>query len=272
MKHSFCTFAVAFLWLLFFSCQSRQAKENNQHCLHEIDFERNILDSVYSLTTQGKNMELQMMIYYPVCYHNTAILDSLQHLMTASAANGAGFEYDYRKPEVFLQRFADYQIEKFRAIDTMYDNDGLHYSYEFISETDSISIQRGIFCFMTSLYLFEGGAHGLSGKHYTCVDLETGRKLAFNDVFTKDSEEALTVIIKRIIAEKPQEYDYFDTEIKPSDNFYFDSDGVIFVYNPYEIAPYSVGVIEIYVPLNEIAPFILLKRLLDFGHPTAGHS
>ena len=259
MRHSFCTVTVVFLVLLFFSCQSRQTKDSNQHCVHEIDFERNSVDSVYSLTTQGKNLELQMMIHYPVCYHNRAVLDSLQRLMTASAAYSAGFEYDYRKPEVFLQQFADYQIEKFRAIDAMYDGDGLHYSYEFISNTDSISIQRGIFCFMTSFYLFEGGAHGISGKHYTCVDLETGRKLAFNDVFTKDSEEALTAIIGRIIAEKPQDVGYFDTEIKPSDNFYFDSDGVIFVYNPYEIASYSANIIEIYVPFNEIAPFVLLR-------------
>ena len=260
MKHSFCTLAVAFSVLLFFSCQSRNS---NQHCVHKIDFERNILDSVYSLTAQGRNLELQIMIRYPACYHDTAILDSLQRLMTASAALGAGFDYDYRKPEVFLQQFAGYQIEKFRAMDAKYDNDGLTYSYELISETDSISIQRGIFCFMTNFYLFEGGAHGISGKRYDCVDLETGKKVAFNDVFAKDSEEALTAIIKRIIAEKPQDYEFFDTEIKPSDNFYFDSDGIIFVYNPYEIAPYSANVIEIYVPFNEIAPFILLKRLLN---------
>ena len=264
MKHFFCIFAVTFLWLLFFSCQSRQAKDSNRHCVHEIDFERNILDSVYLLTTQGKNLELQIMIYCPVCYHNTAILDSLQRLMAASAADGAGFEYDYRKPEVFMQQFADYQIEKFRAIDVKYGNNGLHYSYEFISNTDSISIQRGVFCFMTSVYSFEGGAHGLSGKYYTCVDLETGKKVAFNDVFAKDSEEALTDIIRRKIAEQPQDFDYFDTEIKPSDNFYFDNDGIIFVYNPCEIAPCFTKIIEIYVPFNEIAPFILLKRLLDF--------
>ena len=262
MKHSFCKVAVAFLWLLFFSCQSRQVKNSNQYYAHKIDFERNILDSVYLPTTQGRNLELQIMIYYPVNYHNTAILDSLQRLMTASAANGAGFEYDYRKPEVFLQQFADYQIEKFRAMDVKNGNDGLLHSYEFMSNTDSISIQRGIFCFMTNFYSFEGGAHGLSGKYYTCVDLETGRKLTFNDVFTKESEEALTAIIRR---EKPQDYIYFYTEIKPNDNFYFDSNGIIFVYNPYEIAPYSAGVIEIYVPFNEIAPFILLKRLLDFN-------
>ena len=102
----------------------------------------------------------------------------------------------------------------------------------------------------------------MSGKRYTCVDLETGKKIACNDVFTKGSEEALTVIIKRIIAEKPQNFEYFDTEIKPCDNFYFVSDGIIFVYNPYEIAPYFAGVIEIYVPFHEIAPFILLKRIL----------
>jgi len=247
--------SLTFLTLIFFSCQSRPSKDNvYQDNAHNIEFERFIVDSVYF----GVNLELQIVINYPVSHHNPAVLDSLQRLMTASATQGAEFEYDYRKPEIFVQQFADYHIEKFRKNDSLNTAQQIHI-IEFTSDTDSIIIQNGIFCFTTFIYYFRGGAHAIYGKFSTCVDLETGRKLTFNDFFAKDSEDILTDIIKNIIANDPHDadYDFFISEIKPNDNFYLEREGIIFVYNPYEIAPYSAGIIEVFIPFQDIAPFLL---------------
>jgi len=259
MRYYFYIFAIL---SIFFSCQSRQTKDNNQDDAGKISFERFIVDSVY-LIPQNPNLEMQIVINYPVSYYVPAILDSLKRLMTASATQSADFEFDYRNPEDFIQQFADYQIDRFRKIDATNNAEWL-YSYSFTSDTDSVLCRDGIFCFVTYIYHFSGGAHGMYGTFHTCVDLETGRKLAFADIFAPDSENALTAIIKRIIANEA-EGDYFDSEIKPSDNFYFNGEGVTFVYNPYEIAPYYVGIVEILVPFDEIAPLLLpetpVKRL-----------
>jgi len=251
MRYYFYIFAVL---SIFFSCQSRQNRDNNKYEINKIVFERFIVDSVY-LFTQSPNLELQIVIKYPVNYCNPVILDSLQRFMTASAIQGAEFEYDYRNPENFLQKFADYKIDYFRKFETP-DHVASFYSYTFTSDTDSVFCRSGIFCFVTYIYYFSGGAHGMYGTFYTCVDLETGRKLAFNDVFAKGNDDALTAIIKRVV-EDEAEGDYFVSEIKPSNNFYFDVEGIVFVYNPYEIAPYYLGIIEIFVPFDEIVPLFL---------------
>jgi hypothetical protein len=40
---------------------------------------------------------------------------------------------------------------------------------------------------------------------------------------------------------------YFVDEIKPNENFYVTGEGVGFVYNHYEIAPYSFGATDIFL-------------------------
>ena len=35
-------------------------------------------------------------------------------------------------------------------------------------------------------------------------------------------------------------------------NFYFDSQGITFVYGQYEIAPYAAGIIPIHIPYSKI--------------------
>jgi hypothetical protein len=46
--------------------------------------------------------------------------------------------------------------------------------------------------------------------------------------------------------------------VDPNDNFFITGGGIGFFYNPYEIAPYSSGSTEIFLPWEEILP--LLKK------------
>ena len=46
-----------------------------------------------------------------------------------------------------------------------------------------------------------------------------------------------------------------NTFILPS-SMGFDEKHMLFTYNPYDIAPYSEGLIELKIPINEIQPFI----------------
>src|SRR5699024_11270690 len=39
----------------------------------------------------------------------------------------------------------------------------------------------------------------------------------------------------------------------------FDGKNMVFTYNPYEIAPYSEGLIELKIPINEVEPFLKLN-------------
>jgi len=257
-------FVSLFCLSILFSCQPQQSKDAVYQ--DPIGFERFFVDSIYFLP-QRPNLELQIFIYYPVNYADAAVLDSLQRLMTASATQGADFEYDYQNPARFVQQFADYQAGIFSRYELPDVDAGMLHPSAYTSDTDIVLNHNGILCFVTSIFHYAGGAHGYYGEFFTNVDLKTGRKLAIKDIFSQSGEETLTATIREMIADDLSNYNLV-SEIKPTNNFYFDfeDEGVVFVYNPYEIAPHSSGIIDIYIPFDEIVPLLLpdtpIKRLL----------
>ena len=80
-----------------------------------------------------------------------------------------------------------------------------------------------------------------------------------NDVFLpkyeKTINKALANAVRRQFKMKPNEplsNNLFDNSIKSSNNFCITSKGILFLYNPYEIAAYVYGEIELFIPFSEI--------------------
>ena len=44
--------------------------------------------------------------------------------------------------------------------------------------------------------------------------------------------------------------------VQPSQNFYFNEQGVVFVYNTYEITPHSDGLIQALIPYDKLKDLI----------------
>ena len=44
----------------------------------------------------------------------------------------------------------------------------------------------------------------------------------------------------------------FEEKIKPNNNFYITGKGLGFSYSPYEIGPYAMGEINIFIPFSEL--------------------
>src|SRR5699024_5762817 len=52
------------------------------------------------------------------------------------------------------------------------------------------------------------------------------------------------------------EFGLFENKIKPNNNFYFDDWGMTFVYNQYEIGPYALGIIALFIPWEKLQPYL----------------
>ena len=50
--------------------------------------------------------------------------------------------------------------------------------------------------------------------------------------------------------------DYEKESIRPNGNFYFAPEGVVYIFNPYEIGPYSLGETNICIPVEEVRPYL----------------
>jgi len=63
---------------------------------------------------------------------------------------------------------------------------------------------------------------------------------------------------------------FFVEYIDPTDNFYVTKDGMGFFYNQYEVAPYALGPIEIFVSYRDLNRILRedspVKRILSNGN------
>lgn len=113
-----------------------------------------------------------------------------------------------------------------------------------------------IISYVVEHYVFRGGAHGMTSVTAYNFDTRSGKEIKETDFFRKDYEEKLTKLLTARLPEAvggPENMEMlFIAEVEPNDNFCITEDGVTFIYNHYEIAPYAMGVIRITIPWNEL--------------------
>ena len=117
-----------------------------------------------------------------------------------------------------------------------------------------------------------GGAHPNQWSRWMNFDFVTGRLLTINEVFLpsarKDIESLLLDKLIRLQAEQHPEENVASledlqklgflqmTNIYIPDNFLLGKEAVLFLFNRYDIAPYSAGEIVIKVPYEEIGQWM----------------
>lgn len=109
-------------------------------------------------------------------------------------------------------------------------------------------------------YAFTGGAHGMTNMETRNVNLSTGKVISLGDVIAEENFPALASLLAGRIREmhgiqpnqKLTENGFFTDEIKPTENFYVCPAGVGFIYNQYDIAPYSFGPVDVFLTADEV--------------------
>lgn len=141
-----------------------------------------------------------------------------------------------------------------------------NYEYEITSE---LSLNNdSIWNFSVSTFTDTGGAHPNTTIKWVNLLAKSGKVLTKNVVFRKDKEkEIIDLILKHLIDEVNQRLEtdtitsieglkengaLLDVELYIPENFLLLEDRVSFLYNRYDIAPYSMGEFIIDVPYAEI--------------------
>jgi len=137
---------------------------------------------------------------------------------------------------------------------------GASFDWESLKFMDVVLNHNYLLTFYIESYDFSGGAHGMQTRDYTVVNLRSGRPVSLTEIFSGDYEGALTDILTKkarkmhnIKADKKlTDSGFFVESIKPTNNFYITINGIGFFYNHYEIAPYSNGPEDIFIPFSEL--------------------
>jgi hypothetical protein len=107
-----------------------------------------------------------------------------------------------------------------------------------------------------TLDYYDGGAHGSYSTEYRVFDRNAARFVTFQDVFGADEREALCEAVVESLRKRFELAEdegltaagFFSDELALTDNFFLSENGVGFHWNPYELAPYAFGEIEVVVP------------------------
>ena len=129
--------------------------------------------------------------------------------------------------------------------------------YELIATSDIDVFDRTL-SYEIQGYRYTGGAHGISWTKGLNYSLDTGELLSLDDFLTDGQKAALPAALVRLLCMQHgldatdtgrlTQMGYYIDDIKPTDNFRASATGITFIYNPYEIGPYSLGRTEIELP------------------------
>ncbi|MDR2185149.1 MAG: RsiV family protein [Treponema sp.] len=107
-----------------------------------------------------------------------------------------------------------------------------------------------------------GGAHGMREKAYFVFSLAEPARLKLEDLVR--SREALQPLLEEALrvraglkqGESLRAGGFFEDAVTAPDNFFLSEQGLGFHWDPYEIAPYAAGSVEVTIPYDKIRPFL----------------
>lgn len=136
-----------------------------------------------------------------------------------------------------------------------------------ISSAVAFSPQFIVYQVMTSMY--DGGAHGISLSRYITYLFNSNRILDIPTAFRQGSEEGLLQAIRDQLMtqygatslDELNNNGIFTDQLYVSPNFYIHGYDIVFHYNPYDIAAFSEGNIDVSVPYQALAEYLTPEML-----------
>jgi len=135
------------------------------------------------------------------------------------------------------------------------------YEYHYNINSEVSSGREGVTVYKAVVDYYEGGAHGIQQQLFFNFDNHTGQRLTLSDIFVPGFEQQLSELLLAALIRQTGAQSADDLRNKgylyamdmfATENFRLADDGVTFVYNPYEIAPYSAGIIELSLSNDEL--------------------
>lgn len=268
--------ALMVLSVLLGSCAEKQ------HILsgNEIKFDTlSISDSLQiRVDSISAKCKVNISMLYPSSCGEKYDLKKLRELfIDAMVVHAGGFS----NPEMAIEFYRDSCYNDFRVqMDDLARNlpdfkeDPPAFITGFFHQKD-ISVpfnKENILTIKSSIYDYTGGAHGYGADIYSNYDLDGMKKITLNSIFDENTYPLIAdVIVNQLVkdynvksAQELEETGFFNVkQIAPTENFCFEDSAIMFSYTRYDIAPYSMGQINVSIPYTDLKPFFKPNSIID---------
>lgn len=248
--------------LLLSSCKSKTGSGSGALKTDEIEDA-----SVVKLTADRDDVyNLSYKVEYPV----SGVSDGVLQKMTDSIVEGvfgtsyAGMSVSDAANAYQKDRSGEFLAENKELLEDALSVEGLddivNLSWDETIQGYFLPSYKGIASYIIYNYVYEGGAHGTTTEIPININMETGAIVEESDFFVPGYESVLGGMISshlRDAVSSDEDYEsLFMKDVEPNGNFSISTSGVTYIYQPYEIGPYSLDVIEVLIPWDEIAPWV----------------
>lgn len=198
------------------------------------------------------------------------------------------FGHDDAKTDInkLSQRYVGNYLKEYNQLEAIYTKDQLEfakkkstneddadlynpmesaYSYEHSTDLIIQFNKANLLSYTVERFDYTGGAHGMTTDSCFTILLDKGRFLKQEDLFEEASLDKIAELIIKSIAKdnnlddpiKLEDQGFFSVkEIFPNGNIYATDEGITWIYNPYDIAAYAIGSVEVTIPYAELKPYL----------------
>lgn len=169
-------------------------------------------------------------------------------------------------PPSSIEAFADNFIRDYQQDPNTFTSWELERSVRIVHNTNTL------LTLLFEEFGFTGGAHPFNGSRFMVLNLTDGSTVALDDLMNPGYEAALNVEGEKAFREARQlpentslEEEGFTFENNVfvlNDNYGVNKDGLSFIFNSYEVAPYVMGPTEFTIPYEDIRSLIRPNGLL----------
>ena len=245
-------------------------------CVLLVGCERNALQTTslsseqvcYLTDAQEDSLTVSIHIEYPTAIGKTDALNNIQRDLKHRLFGEA---YIDMEPQQALDAYVamlktEYKINNL-PLKEDWEKDNRDFEYAPICCEEQVltgSVMgevKGILSYCVERYVYTGGAHGSNFRQFVNYNLQTGEQIDEEQLFAENYQEQLTQLLLQYMVEQNdeialiqdlQEAGYNVDDIHPNDNFYLAEEGITYVFNPYDIAPYALGETEILIPWSAL--------------------
>lgn len=198
---------------------------------------------------------------YPEISSSTApkVADKINQFIMRSLLSG--LQGDNGQPAPTIESFAQQFIDDYESDPNTFN------SWELELTADVDYSNRDLLSLNVAEAGYTGGAHPFSGARYYVLDLKSGDTVSLTQLLNTEFQTELNVMGEKAFREaralpsgtslEDEGFWFENNTFQVNDNFGVREEGLVFLFNPYEVAPYAMGPTEYLVPYEDI------KHLID---------
>ncbi|SDB63583.1 Protein of unknown function [Flavobacteriaceae bacterium MAR_2010_188] len=197
-------------------------------------------------------------VNYPKAYGNEDVSNRINSQVETAIANEMSLSDEIIHNEINIA------IDDFSKEFTTFKNDfsESNQKWELLVDSEVIYQSPEIISISLSTYIDTGGAHGNTHVIFLNFDPETGEQFTNENIISDKSAftELAIKYFKADLATKKNDLDIVDSfygkDFMLPETIGYSDDGIVILYNTYEIAAYSFGITEYVIPYEEISEYI----------------